>query len=99
MFKGCKMTLTICQKRDPIPGLRRPNGSIATNDADKAQILANHFETVFTRESSLLEVVPQSRTDAAKIDYAQINCGDVERILKSLKKTNTRARMAFHQSF
>ncbi len=36
------------------------NGSIATNDADKAQILANHFETVFTRESTLLEVVPQS---------------------------------------
>ncbi len=66
--------------------MRRPNGSIATNDADKAQILANHFETVFTRESSLPEVVTQGRIDAAKIDYVQITCGDVKRILKSLKK-------------
>ncbi len=66
--------------------MRRPNGSIATNDADKAQILANHFETVFTRESSLPEVVPQSRTDFAKIEYLQITCGDVKRVLKSLKK-------------
>ncbi len=57
-----------------------------------------HFETVFTRESSLPVVVPQSRT-AAKIDYVQITCGDVKRIVKSLKKTNPRAWMAFHQSF
>ncbi len=26
------------KKRDPIPGLRRPDGSIETNDEDKAQI-------------------------------------------------------------
>ncbi len=36
------------------------------------------FETVFTRESSLREVVPQIRTDSAKIDYVQITCGDVK---------------------
>ncbi len=59
---------------------------MATNDADQAQILANHFETVFTRESSLPEVFPQSHIDAARIDYVQITCGDVKRILKSLKK-------------
>ncbi len=72
---------------------------MATNDADKGPSLANHFETVFTRESSLPEVVLQSRINAAKIDYVQITCGDVKRILKSLKKTNPRVRMAFHQSF
>ncbi len=72
------------KKRDPTPGLRKPNGSIATHDADKAQILANRF-VVLPRESSLPEVVPQSRIDAAKIDYVQITCGDVKRILKSLK--------------
>ncbi len=66
--------------------MRRPNGSIAINDADKAQILANHFETVFTRESSLPEVVPQNRTDAAKIDYVQITCGDVKKDFKIPKK-------------
>ncbi len=77
------------QKRDPIPWLRRPNGSIATNDADKAQISANHFETVFTRESALPEIVPQSRTDVAKIDYVKVKCSDVRKILKSLKKTNS----------
>ncbi len=60
--------------------MRRLNGSIETNDADKAQVLANHFETLFTGESSLPEVVPQSHTDAAKIDYVQIKCGDVKRI-------------------
>ncbi len=32
------------------------------------------------------DVVQQSRTDAAKIDYVQITCGDVKRIVKSLKK-------------
>ncbi len=68
--------------------MRRLNGSIATNDADTAQILANHFETVFTRESSLPEEVSQNRTDVAKIEYAQITCGDVKRILKSIKKDN-----------
>ncbi len=45
-----------------------------------AQILANHFETVLTRESSLPEVVPQSRTDGAVIEYVQITCGDVKRM-------------------
>ncbi len=68
------------QKKDPIPRLRRPNGSIAKNDADKAQILAFHFETVFTRESSLPEVASQSRTNVAKIKYVQITCGEVKRI-------------------
>ncbi len=63
----------------------------------KLRFLANHFETVFTHESSFPEVVPQSRTDAAKIDYVQITCGDVKRILKSLKKY--KSRVAFHQSF
>ncbi len=36
------------KKRGPIPGLRRPDGSIETNDEEKAQILANHFQTVYT---------------------------------------------------
>ncbi len=74
------------KKRDPIPRLRRSNGSIAENDADKAQVLANNFEYVFTRESSLPETVPQSRTDVTKIEYVQVTCSDVRRILKSLKK-------------
>ncbi len=38
------------KKRDHIPGLRRPDGSIETNDEEKAQILANHFQIVHTRE-------------------------------------------------
>ncbi len=59
---------------------------IATNDADKAQVLANDFETVFTRESFHPEAVPQSRTDVAKIEHVQITFSDVRRILKSLKK-------------
>ncbi len=84
---------------EPIPELRRTNGSAATSDADKAQILAKHFETVFTRESSLPETVPQSRIVVAKIEYLQITCSDVRKMLKSLKKTNPRARMSFHQSF
>ncbi len=68
--------------------MRRSNGSVAINDADKAQILANHFETAFTRESSLPEVVPQSSTDVAKIEYVQITCGDVKKILKSRMVVN-----------
>ncbi len=74
------------QKRDPIAWLRKPNGCIATNDADKAQISAKHFETVFTRESSLPETVPQSCTDVAKIEYVRIACSDVRKVLKYLKK-------------
>ncbi len=38
------------KKKDPIPGLRRPDGSIEPNDEEKAQILTNHFQTVYTRE-------------------------------------------------
>ncbi len=55
------------KKTDPIPGLRRPSGSIETNDEQKAQILANRFQTVYTRESSLHEVGLQSHTENAKI--------------------------------
>ncbi len=40
------------RKRDPIPELRRPDGSIETNDEEKAQILANHFQTVYTPRRS-----------------------------------------------
>ncbi len=87
------------KKRDLIPGLRRLNGSIETNDADKAQVLANHFETLFTCESSIPETFIQRRTDVAKIEYEQITCSDVRRALISLKKTNPRARMAYNQSF
>ncbi len=46
----------------------------------KLRFRPNNFETVFTREISLPEVVPQSHTDAAKIDYVQIKCGDVKSI-------------------
>ncbi len=49
-------------------------------------MLANHFETAFTREGSLPQTFPQIRTDVAKIEYVQITCSDVRRVLKSLKK-------------
>ncbi len=67
------------KKTDPIPGLRRPDGSIETNDEEKAQILANHFQTVYTRERSLLDVGLPSHTENAKIEYVQILCNDVKR--------------------
>ncbi len=86
------------KKRDPIPGLRRPDGSTETNDKEKAQTLANHFQTVYTRESSLPEVGLPSHTENAKIEYVQVLCTDVKKILKALKKTRVRARMAFYHS-
>ncbi len=46
---------------------------------DKALTLTKHFQTVFTRESSLSETVPQSRIGIAKIEYVQITCTDVRR--------------------
>ncbi len=55
--------------------------------APSQKMMQINFETVFTRESSLPEVGSQNRTDVAKIEYAQITCGDVKRVLKSLKKT------------
>ncbi len=54
------------QKMDPIPGLRRPDGSIETNDEEKEQILANHFQTVYTRERSLSDVGLTSHTENTK---------------------------------
>ncbi len=87
------------QRRDPIPGLRRPDGSIETNDEEKAQILANQFQTAYTRERSLPDVDLPGHTENAKIEYVQILCNDVKKILQSLKKTSPRARMAFHHSF
>ncbi len=69
------------KRRDPIPGLRRPDGSVETNDEQKAQILANHFQTLYTREVGL-----PSHTEDAKIEYVQILCNDVKKLLKSLKK-------------
>ncbi len=45
------------KERDHIPGLRRPDGSIETNDEEKAQILANHFQTVYTRETQLSQLL------------------------------------------
>ncbi len=74
------------KKRDPIPGLRRPDGSIETNDEEKAQLFANHFQTAYIRERSLPDVGPPSHTENAKIEYVQILCNDVKKILKSLKK-------------
>ncbi len=65
-----------------MPGLRRTNGPIVTNDADKAPILANHFETVFTRVSSLPGTVPQSRIDVAKKEYVPVICSDIRRIFR-----------------
>ncbi len=55
------------KKRDPIPGLRRLDGSIETNDEEKAQILANHFQTVYTRERSLPDVDLPSHTEDVKL--------------------------------
>ncbi len=55
------------QKKRPYPRVEETKWLHRNKWTDKAQILASHFETVFTRESSLSEVVPQSRTDFAKI--------------------------------
>ncbi len=67
------------KKRDPVPRLRRPDGSIETNDEEKAQILAKHFQTVYTRERSLPDVGLPSHTENAKIEYVQILCNDVNK--------------------
>ncbi len=83
------------EKRDPIPELRRPDGSIEANDEQKAQILANHFQTVYTSESSLPEVGLPSDIENAKIEYVQVLCNDVKKILKSQKKTSSRAHHSF----
>ncbi len=87
------------KKSDPILGLRRPEGSIGTNGEEKAQILANHFQTVYTRERSLPDVGLPSHPENAKIVYVKVLWNDVNKILKSLKKTSPRARMAFHHTF
>ncbi len=68
------------KKRDPIPGVRSPDGSIETNDEEKTQSLANHFQTVNTRERSLPDVGLPSHTENAKIEYVQILCNDVKKI-------------------
>ncbi len=52
--------------RDSIPGMRRLDGSIETNNEEKAQIIANSFQTVYTRESSLHELGPPSNTRNSK---------------------------------
>ncbi len=38
----------------------------------KLQPFANNFQTVFPREGSLLETVPLSRADIAKIEYGKV---------------------------
>ncbi len=75
------------KKRDPIPGLRRPDGSTETNDKEKAQTLANHFQTVYTRESPLPEVGLPSNTENAKIEYVQVLCTDVKNFKVPKKDT------------
>ncbi len=70
------------KKRDPIPGLRRPNGSIETNDEQKAQILANHFQTLYTRGSSFPEVGLPSHTENAQIANEQVLCNYVKKYFK-----------------
>ncbi len=44
-----------------------------------AQILANHFQTVYTRERSLPDVGLPSHTENAKFEYVQILCNDVKK--------------------
>ncbi len=74
------------KKRDPILGLRRPDGSIEANDEERAQILANHFQTAYTLEHSLHDVELPSRPENAKIEYVQIICNDVKKDFKVPKK-------------
>ncbi len=59
---------------------------IEKNDEKEAQILDNHFHTVYTRERSLLDVGLHSHTQNDKIEYVQILCNDVKKILNPLKK-------------
>ncbi len=74
--------------------MSRPDDSIETNDEEKAEIISNQFRTIYTREVGL-----PSHTQNVKIEYVQALFNDVKTILKSLKKTIPRARIAFHQSF
>ncbi len=67
------------KQRDHIPGLRRPDGSIETNDEETAQILYDHFQTVYTRESSLPKIGLPSHSENAKIEYVQVLCKNVRR--------------------
>ncbi len=68
--------------RDPIPGLRRPDGSVEANEEKRAQILDNHFQTVYTRESSLPEVGIPRPTASATIENVQVLRNHVKKILK-----------------
>ncbi len=64
--------------------MRRPDGSIETNDEEKAQMFAYNFQTVYTHENTLLEVGLPSRTENAIIQNVQVFCNDVKKDLKVL---------------
>ncbi len=53
---------------------------------EKAQILANIFQIVFTHQSSLPEVVLQSNAENAKMENVQLDCNNVNKIFKFLQK-------------
>ncbi len=60
--------------------MRRPDGSIETNDEEKAQKIANNFQTVYTHKNTLLEVGLPSHTVNVTIQNVQVLCNDVKKV-------------------
>lgn len=42
------MTKKLCNKRDIIPPLEKPNGTLALSDLEKANLFSDHLEKIFT---------------------------------------------------
>ncbi len=53
---------------------------------EKAQILTNIFQIVFTHQSSLPEVVLHSNAENAKMENFHLACNKVNQIFKSLQR-------------
>ncbi|KAK2169384.1 hypothetical protein LSH36_10g02043 [Paralvinella palmiformis] len=71
--------------REGLRPLEKPNGELAKNDTDKAQVLNTFFASVFTRENK--ESIPKltDRKYNQPIEDRNITYRDVEKALTKLK--------------
>ena len=73
------------KSKSSIPDLKKPDGSKAVTDEEKAEVLNSQFSSVFTAEDLTNLPEPHPLNLIQKLDTIEINSSDVIKKLKSLR--------------
>ena len=80
---------SLAKSRDKVRDLERPDGSLASEDTEKAEILSSFFASVFTAEADNTDIPHLPRREELSLEDIDITPEQVKQKLKELRATSS----------